>query len=524
MPTKKQNRSSIFNFLRKRNPDLAEAIADLSMEGSLSSKRGGLTFIMPNDSLANRIIESTYSDNPEEAANLISACILSGYADKASNFPTETGNKLGLRVSLERVESGRVVLNGGQLEIQPSAGGLASEKIAIWDLVSGEPVLNGEKWDAKSKKTTTKRKRGGNVNGGDQTYAARQQLISRIQNAYVERVYNKSVGRSTGGADQAQRIVSSLVNRIYLNAEAENNINSPFTRAFSAIASVWDQDPQVMSAILLNPDPQLSSVLTPVYSKLHATGGLDAELSINAVNEYSNYSSPQYMSKLLNKLGVSNNIAAATDLLNQKRRTIAERFNQKGAVYDNDAIMNAYRDLYINNRVTHGGRSVEGVLPSTFIGGLAESEANTPAGQQNIVYNALARDLMRHTLALANSDLEAEVSPASVASLQREVAQNFNDARTFYAGNNARNNASLFVDVKGIKNIGDRSGYDALRLSFLNSTDFLHMPSTVSGGQEELSHVYGGFYNRQAVAENELANARGFDLSADYQKLLKLHA
>jgi hypothetical protein len=525
---------NIVKYLQKHHEGLAEAISDLCLEGSFSARKGGVTFILPNKTLEKKIIDATYSNNPEEAVDLINASIIPQKIDNPSDFPQVTGNKLGKKLTVDQPndDDDVVTLNGGALKIRPVKGftSLRDRNIALWQLESGEPITSpeAENFDFKTGGSQKRIRGRGEHLKPDTTYSARQQLMSRVQNAYTERVFNKSLGKPIGGNDQAQKVVSSLANRIYLNAEEEKSPNSPYTRAFTALASVWDKDPQVMASILLNPDPQLSNVLKPVYGKLHITGGLDAEMTANPSNEYANYSDPQVVSGMLNNLGLQSNIPAASQVLSEKRKSIANRYNQKGAVYDSEPILNAYRDLYVHNKVVHGGKVVDKVFPDNFISALAESESNTTGGQQNVVYNALARDMLRHTLALANRDLENEVTPTTLQGLQREVAQNFSDAKTFYGSADAQKNASLFTSVKDIKNIGSRAGADALRLSFLNSTDFLYLPSNVAttggGSSAELNHVYGGFYNREAVATRGLAEHKSIDLSSQYQKLLSLHS
>ena len=531
MPSAKKStgkQCSIYKFLEKTEPDLAEAISDICMEGALHARgKYGISFIMPDSGLMKKIIEAAYSEEPEEAANMLSACIITSFANNASNFPMESGNKLGYKLVVDKVDGKKVKFNGGKLEIEidNSFKPMADKQLAVWKLVSGTPIMSGEKFDYKSNKGSSKAKKqikGSAEIASETTYAARQRLLNNIQLAYTEKLYNQSQGKTIGGADSATKIVSSLLNRLYMNAEQEQNVNCTYTKAFTALASTIDPDPIVTAALILNNDPQLASIIDPALGALHANGGLDTTMSINPNTELANYCDQAKMNTLLSNLKVQNNMSEASKLLKEKRESIVEKYSETG-VLNSDPIINAYRDLYVNNRVNHGGASIDNVFPSTFIAGIAESQDLTPAGQQNIAYNALARDLMRHTLSLANMDLASEVVGGSANILQNEVRQNMLDAKLFYQGGNASANASLFTNVKKeMKSIGSKEPFDALRSSFMNSTDFLYLPVAISGGSS--IHVYGGeLYNRHAACEKELHGGKADSLVEEYKNLLRLH-
>lgn len=512
----------VVKYLEREHPEFAEIISDLCLEGIFNGRKGdGITFLLPNSGLMKEISDVAYEGDPEDAVNMITACVLYGHAKDAADFPSHTGNKAGFSVK-SKVEGSDVVLNGKlkishNKDFEPFKG----NKVSIWNIVDGKPITSGDSFNIRDAKSKPKVKKGGFV-GDDLSASVRLSMLANIQQTLANKIYNKMNGKTVGGVDASQKSVTSIVNRIFLEAEKEKNLDGQFTKAFSAIASVWDTDANVMASMLLNPDHQLSSVLVPVYNKLHVTGGVDSDLSLNPSVEYSNYNNPDYMSGLLNKLGVQNNIAAASALLNEKRRAIAKHYNKKEAVYNSDVLMSAYKDLYLSNKVVHGGATVDNVLPASFLQSI--QDADTLNGSNNTVYHALGRDLMRHTLSLANEDVMTDITPVSESIIQKELAGNFSDAKMYYGSSNAAENAKLFLDVKEIKNIGSRAGFDALRLSFLNSSDSLYLPSTVATSNES-AHVYGGYYNRQQVHSDEVSSSNVSSFMAEnYERLMKMHS
>lgn len=514
----------VVKYLEREHPKFAEVISDLCLEGIFNGRKGdGITFLLPNSGLMKEISDVAYEGDPEDAVSMITACVLYGYANDAGSFPSVTGNKAGVKMESSALKDGKVSFNGGKLtavhnkDFEPFKG----NKVSIWNIVDGKPITSGDSFNIRDAKTKQKVKKGGFV-GDDLSASIRSSMLANIQQTLANKIYNKMNGKTVGGVDASQKSVTSIVNRIFLEAEKEKNLDAPFTKAFSAIASVWDTDANVMASMLLNPDHQLSSVLVPVYNKLHVTGGVDSDLSLNPSVEYSNYNNPDYMSGLLNKLGVKNNIAAASKLLNEKRRVIAGHYNKKEAVYNSDLLMSAYKDLYLSNKVVHGGTTVDNVLPASFLQSIQDTDSLN--GSNNTVYHALGRDLMRHTLSLANEDVMTDVTPVSESIIQKELAGNFNDAKMYYGSSNAAENAKLFLDVKEIKNIGSRAGFDALRLSFLNSSDSLYLPSTVATSNES-AHVYGGYYNRQQVHSDEVSSSNvSYFMAENYERLMKMHS
>jgi hypothetical protein len=515
---------SIKKYLEKENSLLSAVIDDLCLENRLNPKKGAeITFLVPNKELTKEIVKLAYSTDPEKAQDLISACILNTSAESAAKFPKETSNKLGLKINLEKADKDEVVLTGGLTIKKDNAfKSMKNRKIDVWHIVKGTPVVEGEKFDFESKKKTQKKTKGGSAGVPDSTALMRNQMLESIKNSYANELLSRFSGSSVvGGQSTSQRTVTSLLNRIYANALNENNINSPYNRAFSAIASVLDNDPMVNASILLNPDPQLASILHPVYNSLQVTGGLDASFTVDSAREYNNYADDQKMQDLLSKINNDSKFVEASKLLAEKRRSIVNKYNKTGAVYNADEIFNAYNDLYLNNRVSHGGKTVENVFPENFISSLKESQPNTTEGHQNIVKSALARDLMRHTLNASYRDVEATLSPADQATIQKEITGIFNDAKLYYGSADPDSNVSLFNNLKNINNVADRTGFDALRLSFLNSTDFLYLPSNqMTGGSTE--HEFGTFYNRSADAQARLING-GSSMNMSLEVLNQFH-
>lgn len=525
---------SALKFIEKANPTLGEVISDLCLEKRLVSKRNsdGITFLMPNEVLTKKIVDIAYGNDPEAAQDMISACIILGAADSAQKFSKSTSNKLGYQLNLTKVDGNNAIINNTlKITPDPKFKSMKGSNFSIWKIVDGEPIMSGSKVDKKEKKEKKNGKRGGSATQEiqDQTLLQRRQIFDSIKNSYANQLYNRLStigGTSTNNSNNdttTQRNITSLVNRIYTHALEENNINSPFNKAFTAIASVWDQDPMVNASILLNPDPQIAAILHNAYNQLEVTGGLSANYTIDPSQEYNNYSDASKAEELLKALGNDAKYIEANQLLNQKRKEIGKRYMKKGAIYNSQEIMDAYKDLYINNQVSHGGKTVTDVFPSSFIESLKEAQPNTVEGQNNIVKNALARDLLRHTLNASYRDLESDATPTSLESVQSEVDTIFNDAKLYYGSADANANASLFNNLKNINGMADRSSFDVLRLSFLNSSDFLYLPvSGTTGGSTEIQeHNFGTYYNRSNDARSRLNET---SLSLDMSSISKIHS
>lgn len=177
MPSSKLTKyCRIFQWIEKNDPDLAECIKDLCLEGALTPYRGinGITFLMPGKSsnLRSKILKYTYSSKPNEdadtAVKLIESLIITDNLPDIEKFEfyskhsTPMGNKLRIRQTIDKVTKnstgGIVSLNKGTCTIKPVTDfNILSKRnpdqetnrynISIWNIIEGEPATEGEKFN-----------------------------------------------------------------------------------------------------------------------------------------------------------------------------------------------------------------------------------------------------------------------------------------------------------------------------------------------------------------------------------------
>lgn len=153
----------IMPWLQDQDPDLAGAIQDLCMEGQLSSRFGGVTFLYPAAPVRKKIVEATYGTDPEAAIDMVRAHIIPRCLTAPSDFTAEKlASKLDIEVGVESAAAGKVKLAGGAV-LKPAKGftPLRNDKICVWEVDSGAVPTEGPEF-----KMARKPKTSGFVGGG----------------------------------------------------------------------------------------------------------------------------------------------------------------------------------------------------------------------------------------------------------------------------------------------------------------------------------------------------------------------
>lgn len=158
----------IYQWIEKHDPELAECIRDLCMEGALSPYKGinGITFLMPDkgSALRNNIIKYTYSNkegaDADMAIKLIESLIIIDIIPDTKSFEVahkksiSIGNRLRFKLEITDVKNNTVLFKNG-LKIEPvTSFNLIARKeygtnnklnLAVWKIIDGEPPLDGAK-------------------------------------------------------------------------------------------------------------------------------------------------------------------------------------------------------------------------------------------------------------------------------------------------------------------------------------------------------------------------------------------
>jgi hypothetical protein len=153
----------IYLWIEGKDPELAEAIKDLCMEGSLTPHKNmdGITFLMPSkDNLIRKeIVAKAYTADASKAVDLIKSLILMNKYTSKHDFESDRniGNKLFAKLIVKKDEStdDKIVLYDSSkpdktvvIKKEPKFIPLDDKKnIAVWNIVSGNPPTqkSGEK-------------------------------------------------------------------------------------------------------------------------------------------------------------------------------------------------------------------------------------------------------------------------------------------------------------------------------------------------------------------------------------------
>jgi hypothetical protein len=170
----------IYNWIEDNDEEFADVMNQLCLDrvADTNKKHPSITFLMPKGKLRNKIVDLAYSDNPEEAANMIISLVLPhGYSSVEDFEHASTNKKVGnkLRYLFPEIKSsGKNSVNfGDKLEISLAKKFAPRDRsrIYIWQIDSGEPPNGYNKYVEKqeyvlpdfSKRTFTKK----STTGGD---------------------------------------------------------------------------------------------------------------------------------------------------------------------------------------------------------------------------------------------------------------------------------------------------------------------------------------------------------------------
>jgi hypothetical protein len=140
----------IAKFIQQNDKDLYQALDDLCLFGLFRPRGRGVTFLYPSDkSYRKKIIDTAYSNSPENAVDMVRALILIDYLPSAADFKNkkeDISNALHKKLEVESADSKEVKLKSGhKLVIDSSYLPLrSSDNIAIYILTGkGELPTTG---------------------------------------------------------------------------------------------------------------------------------------------------------------------------------------------------------------------------------------------------------------------------------------------------------------------------------------------------------------------------------------------
>jgi len=446
----------IFQWVEAQDPSFAQAIRELCMEGPLAPGRsGGVTFLYPKDkAFRDEIVEKAYSfDNADEAIRLLNSLIIPDALPQSSDFRRPIGNRLGVKLTVEASEPGRIRLADG-VELVPAPGFAPmtdrAREIAVWILAKGRPPLSGEVYrpPEAARRPVRPPARGGGVSGNQRAALAmavecdfcRQMCADRCRtcNPYLAKVV-------------------SLLN--YLRARQPALLQTALC--------VIDYNPAVSFYLLLEPWKAAGAPLIPDSALFgdNAWNGLD--LYSNAVAEYEAF----FTQGAWNRNATAAGIETVRGQLNSQNNPRALP----------QLVVDVYRQLETKNTIAGGGP----VLP-------AEAIAALQGGKK------LWQDEFRF---FAHADLTtACAAPFDPKAYESAVCR----IRSGWPGNNYAAETVL-TNVERLRSNVSPGGEIKLLIKFVNSTDFLYLPAAPSDvgevlGAGDLNPEDWELYNRNVGA------------------------
>jgi len=165
-PSKKrlQKYGRIIKYIEDYYTDLYEIINNLGIFNSFTPRKGGgVTFIIPNDSCLEKLMEETYGSKPENAANILKSMILLVTLKDTSDWDKmrdDIPNLLDQKLKVKKISANGVLLeNGATLKLDTNFQTMESrQNMAVWRLIDGEIPLDGPPADFKYVKSMRKTK------------------------------------------------------------------------------------------------------------------------------------------------------------------------------------------------------------------------------------------------------------------------------------------------------------------------------------------------------------------------------
>ena len=227
---------SILQYLSHNKPELAQLIEDYCLRGALNPRGGrGITFIIPSEKVLKRLKESRFDENPEY--DLLKAHILTDIFTSSKDFDTSKNdkfvvNKLGKTVAVTKTSGSQVVLQGGVI-IKPRDDFrcTSNDKLAVWEVVSGELDTSGEKFSP-VRGIKPKSGVGGGIFGGGMWGGSDGGTLRELREVVLER---QTAFVNETKSNRAHNTFATACALIIAKLEAEkddNNMNDEYRKRY----------------------------------------------------------------------------------------------------------------------------------------------------------------------------------------------------------------------------------------------------------------------------------------------------
>lgn len=464
----------IFQWIEDQDPEFAEAIHYLCLEGALSpgSRSTGVTFLYPKDrAYRQEIVDKAYGEEADEAVKLVESLIIPDALRTAADFGRRpVGSKLGVKYAVESAGGAKVQLAGG-VELAPASDFRPrddrADRLAVWVVEKGRLPLSGEDYRAPMAERRAKggaARRGGNEGGERQALAAA-----------TEADFDRCMRRD--GCREHHPYLARVVSLLkYLRARSPE--------AYQRVLPVIDYDPVVSFYLLLEPFKARGEPLLPDALLFGAGAWNGADLYENAVAEYEEVFRGLPAQAAPDGAYVFRDRAAVASQIDAIRQHFASLNPRQGP----QLVQSAYATLAAQNTINGMGP----VLPPDALAALSGSKK-------------LWQDELRFTLHEALQTLRgAPYEPSTFARIAR-------DLRTQWPGNDyaAEICLSNLADLQ--TNVAPRQELFLLA-KFVNSTDFLYLPAApeaVGGAWGSMDPTDWQVYNRNAAALANLHRVQG---------------
>lgn len=454
----------------------AGAISHLCLEGALSPGRRapGITFLYPDDAaFRSEIIDKAYSMDADAALKLINSLIIPDIVRTGEEFrKRDIGSLAGVKLEPKAVDGNRVTLKSGAV-IEPDPGFFTLENrdnIAVWRLVSGRPPLEGEAYKAPRKGMKT----GGND-------ANQRQALARA----VEQDFDVCMreNRCRTRFPYLAKAVSLL-----------NFLKAQQPALFAAVLPMIDPNPAVTFYLLVEPYKTVGGDYVIGDEVLFGPNGWKgAEVFGDAVSEYLGFFAPNPSGPLASKDYPQ--VMAMADTLRQQITGDASQINK---ISTPKKVRDAYEKLASSN-------SIAGLAPIFDKSTLAILPGTKKLWQDEFRHVIHAQ--FEYILALPDYNAPGAMGRSMGTN---ELAQLVDLLRLTWPGNNYSDEAGL-ASLKELQTLAVPTDMFLALMRFINSSDFLYVPPTGSGGAASTSFPLGMAepYSRKAYMNRSQAALEG---------------
>lgn len=457
--------SRIFQWIEVQDPEFAAAIRLLCVEGILTPRRSGVTFLYPDEAgLRNEITEGAYGENAEDAVRLFRSLVIPDFLPQSGEFKARPiGNSLGVLIGVEAAEGARVRLAGGAELVPADFRGLSGrEGLAVWRLVKGRPPLEGPEYKAPRAEPRPK------TGGGPAPLPSGRGHLARQVEADFDRCMRE--GRCAAGNPYLAKAVSLL-----------NFLRLRHPELYAAAMLVADYDPAVTFYLLVEPYKTRGEPLLPETALFGDAGWDGGDAYTDASAEYQAHFAG------LSALGGAPVFADRAGLARQVD-SLRQKFQRKGDVRAAPKfVASVYAALAEQNSI--GGAN--GVLPAA------------PGNAARKLW----QDEFRYIIHAAFAELQRSpvYDPA-------EFAELVGDIRNHWAGNDYVRELRITDEKQIQSSVAPRDAFQAL-VRFICSTDFLYMPVAPDAVGERWGNPADPecdrVYNRNFEALGALTRIRG---------------